>query len=367
MFSNFQLSQGLIDAVHRMGFKAPTEIQAKAIPALMGKRDLIGQSKTGSGKTAAYLLPILNQVMNSDDLALILVPTRELALQVDETIRKFLSAQVRVRMATVIGGASMRQQFQFLVKKPNVIIATPGRLMDHLNRNSSLLMRLQFLVLDEADRMLDMGFLPQIKRILTRVPKARQTALFSATFSPEIRKLAKEMMSNPVEAAVHDNHSTPVTINQQTRQTTGDKKNEVILDELYQREGSVLVFVRTKRRSDKLAKHLQASGFKVNRIHGDRSLAQRKTAVQEFKTGSIRVLVATDIASRGLDIAQVGHVINFDLPECPEDYVHRIGRTGRAGHSGHALSFVTPEDQRKWKDITRFTQQAKSRGHQPSR
>ncbi len=354
-FQDFKLDPWLQEAVSRLGYTAPTEIQQKSVPPLLEGRDVIGQSKTGSGKTAAYLLPTLQNILKAGNLALILVPTRELAIQVEEFAFKIGSKKHPIRMSTVIGGGSMGLQMRTLSRRPNLIIATPGRLMDHIQRGTVQFDRLQCLVLDEADRMLDMGFLPQIRRILQKLPRNRQTALFSATFTKEVRALAKEFMKKPVEVTVDEKQTAPVSIKQQIIETTVQKKNDVLLDELNTREGSVLIFTRTKHRSDRLTKYLLEYGYKVTRIHGGRTLAQRKQAIETFRSGQMRILVATDIAARGIDIAQVGHVINFDLPQNPEDYLHRVGRTGRAGASGEALSFVTPEDKRQWKMISRYS------------
>jgi superfamily II DNA/RNA helicase len=352
-FSELNLNPELLEAVAKLGYTKPTEIQAKAIPHLMTGGDLLGQSATGSGKTAAYLLPALHAVMQTRGLCLVLVPTRELALQVEEFAKKVVPPQFK--MATIIGGGSMRHQQRDLSQKPNLIISTPGRLFDHIQRQTARLDAVSILVLDEGDRMLDFGFYPQIQQIVRRIPKKRQTILLSATFDKEVKKLAQEFLHNPVEIVAGDKHSAPVTIAQEMIETTGEGKNELLVDELNARKGSVLIFTKTKHRSDRLTRFLNQYGFKVSRIHGGRTLSQRKQAIASFKTGDSRILVATDIAARGLDIAQVAHVINFDLPMQTEDYLHRVGRTGRAGASGHALSFVTPAEKRQWLRILKFS------------
>ena len=353
-FSELNLNPELLEAVAKLGYTKPTEIQAKAIPHLMKGGDLLGQSATGSGKTAAYILPALHAVMqNKSGICLVLVPTRELALQVEEFAKKVVPPQFR--MATIIGGGSMRHQQRDLSQKPNLIISTPGRLFDHIQRQTARLDAVSILVLDEGDRMLDFGFYPQIQQIVKRIPKKRQTILLSATFDKEVKKLAQEFLHNPVEIIAGDKHSAPVTISQEMVETSAEGKNELLVDELNARKGSVLIFTKTKHRSDRLTRFLNQYGFKVSRIHGGRTLSQRKQAISSFKTGDSRILVATDIAARGLDIAQVAHVVNYDLPMQTEDYLHRVGRTGRAGASGHALSFVTPAEKRHWLKILKFS------------
>lgn len=359
-FISFDLGATLLGSVTRLGFEKPTEIQEKAIPIISNGHDVIAQSKTGSGKTAAYLLPVLKKLLASDSLAVVLVPTRELAIQVEDVVKDLIPKGTRFRMATVIGGASMGHQQRLLSHKPNLIIATPGRLVDHIGQNSVRLDLAKTLILDEADRMLDMGFYPQIRRVLAKIPRERQTLLFSATFTKEVKGLAREMMKDPVEIAASNADMAPVEIQQSVIEVDQSKKNDRLLDELNQRQGSILVFARTKHRTDRLTRYLSEYGYDVGRLHGGRTLGQRKTAIADFKSGEIRILVATDVASRGLDIENVGHVINFDLPMTAEDYMHRIGRTGRAGATGQAVSFVTPEDRGQWNLITRNKEAAKS-------
>jgi superfamily II DNA/RNA helicase len=254
----------------------------------------------------------------------------------------------------VIGGMSMFAQKQALARKPHVIIATPGRLVDHLERGSVKLDRLTMLTLDEADRMLDMGFAPQLKRIFGYLPAKRQSMLFSATLPPNILDLARKILKNPVEVQAGQVSKPAERIDQSTLEVDGKKKNDTLLDEINQREGSMLVFVRTQRRTDRVARYLEEYGVAVGRIHGGRSQGQRNRALQDFKTGNTRILVATDIAARGIDIDHVAHVINYDLPQVPEDYVHRIGRTARAGRSGKALSLIAPEEKPLWKEIEKL-------------
>jgi superfamily II DNA/RNA helicase len=352
-FNSYDLGATLLGSVSRIGFETPTEIQAKTIPLILNHHDIIAQSKTGSGKTAAYMLPVLRNLELKPGLALVLVPTRELALQVEEFVKELIPRHAKFRMATVIGGASMGHQQRLLSHNPHLIIATPGRLVDHLGQNSVRLDGLKHLILDEADRMLDMGFYPQIRRILARVPRERQTLLFSATFDKEVKNLAREIMKDPIEIAATAADQAPVEITQSVIEVDQGKKNDRLLDELNKRQGSVLIFSRTKHRTDRLFRYLTEYGYEVARLHGGRTLGQRKQALAGFKCGEIRILVATDVASRGIDVDNVGHVINFDLPQSADDYMHRIGRTGRAGATGQAVSFVTPEDRGQWNLITR--------------
>ncbi len=356
------LSFGFSDAVHtaisRIGYTEPTEIQAKTFSILLKGKDLVGQSKTGSGKTAAYMLPSLNLIMNNPGVTLVLVPTRELALQAEDFVKKLVPRISPVRMVSIIGGGSMSYQVKMLRQKPNLIFATPGRLVDHLSHGNINFDDLKVLILDEADRMLDMGFYPQIQRILAKLPAQRQNILFSATFSDDVRKLTRQLTRDAVEVSVGQKNVAPTSIHQEVLEVSIEKKNDLLLDQLNAREGSILVFAKTRHKTEKLMKYLCEYGYKVTRIHGDRTLAQRRLAIQNFKAGHVRILLATDIAARGLDIAQVGHVINFDLPQNADDYLHRIGRTGRAGAVGQAVSFVSPEDRRQWQMIIRNSQTA---------
>lgn len=357
-FDSYKLDESIKKSLSLLSFTKPTEIQAKTWPLLLEGKDLIGQSKTGSGKTAAFLVPTFQKfVKKPDSQALVLVPTRELALQVEEFAKKLASREsgLRLKVALVMGGASMGMQVRALSQRPHLIVATPGRLADHLDQGTVKLGHVETLILDEADRMLDMGFYPQIRGIIAKTPKTRQSILFSATFSFAIRKLAKEFMIDPTEVTVgEENPGAPVTIDQQIIETLVTNKNAVLMDELNKRKGSVLVFARTKVRTEKVATGLYRAGYSVDVIHGDRTMGQRRGAMERFKSGEVQILVATDVAARGLDISQVEHVINFDIPDQPEDYLHRIGRTGRAGASGHAVSFITPEDRTQWRLIEKY-------------
>ena len=353
-FNEFQLPEGLLKAINVMGYKQPTPIQAQSIPVGLLNRDLIASAQTGTGKTAAFCIPIVAKLeKNQAKSALILVPTREIATQIGRVLEQLTRFLPKLATATVVGGMPMPPQIQQLAKKPRIIIATPGRLVDHLKRGSISLFKTETLVLDEADRMLDMGFAAQLNEILRFLPARRQTLMFSATIPMDIKKLAGKYLKDPLQVSAGP-VSTPVEeIKQSAIQTTQAQKNVVLLSELKTREGSVLIFARTKYRTDRLAKQLTAAGLQVNRIHGGRSQSQRNSAIDGFRHGKFRILVATDIAARGIDIPHIAHVINYDLPKCMEDYVHRIGRTARAGAAGNALSLVSVEERGTWNDISR--------------
>ena len=360
-FKELKLHSALERALEALHFDKPTPIQAQAIqPATEGK-DIIACAQTGTGKTAAFSIPIATHMLQSQDIiGLILAPTRELALQIELFWKNLTKFSPELRSACLIGGVSMQPQDRALHKRPRLIIATPGRLLDHLRRGSVKLAHCERLVLDEADRMLDMGFAPQLNQILKFLPKKRQTLLFSATWDPNLDRLAKNYLVNPIRISVGPISQAAKAIDQSVIMISNNKKSEALIDEINKREGSILVFARTQSRTDRLARYLNSYGLEVGRIHGGRSQGQRTTAMNGFRSGEIRVLLATDIASRGIDVAEIAHVINFDLPQLPEDYVHRIGRTGRAGQSGKALSFVTPEDRSQWNSITRLLKQSGS-------
>jgi len=354
-FSELKLPQPLSQAVAAMGFHAPTPIQAQAIPVAISNRDLIGCAQTGSGKTAAFSVPLIASLLkNRDRSALVLVPTRELAAQVGKVVQSLIKFAPELKTATLIGGMPMRPQLKALSARPRIIVATPGRLVDHLHRGSVSLSKTGILVLDEADRMLDMGFAPQLNEILRFLPKARQTLLFSATLPPNIVKLAEKYLHDPVTVQVGVNSQAAPQISQKTLEVSVQQKNERLLDELNARQGTILVFARTQSRTDRLARYLEGYGVSVAKMHGGRTQGQRVRALDGFRNGTFRIMVATDIAARGIDIDHVAHVINYDLPQVAEDYVHRIGRTGRAGRSGEALSLLTPEDRMMWRSIERL-------------
>lgn len=358
-FSSLTLPNAVKDALQKQGISTPTPIQAQAIPFALLGRDVVGLAQTGTGKTLAFCLPLitaLDRAENQDATALILAPTREIAIQVTEVI-KGLTSEMKGRWAPllVIGGVGMQPQIDGLAKKPRLIVATPGRLVDHMREGAAKLDSVSFLVLDEADRMLDMGFAPQLNEILRGLPAQRQTMLFSATFPREISEIASKYLRSPERIEVGAGHSKVVdTVTQVVKEMKEDEKFQALLDALNEREGTIIVFVRTKHRTERIAKQLEKKGHSAGRIHGDRSQSQRQNTLNQFKEGTIRILVATDIAARGIDVANVAHVVNYDIPNVPEEYIHRIGRTGRAGATGDALTFVTPEVVEEWYEIQKL-------------
>ncbi len=351
-FETLGLCPALLRALNEQGYTTPTPVQAQAIPICLAGHDLMAGAQTGTGKTAAFGLPLLQRLADARvevrgprrPRALILTPTRELALQVHENLRAY-SRHLRLNFAAIYGGAGMQPQLETLRRGVDVLVATPGRLIDHLDRRSVDLSEVQVLVLDEADRMLDMGFLPAIKRILGGVPTERQTLLFSATFEPAIKQLAQQFMRSPREVQVAASNAIADTITHRVHPVDGGRKRELLLHLLSaDTAGQALVFCRTKHGSDKLADFLIRAGLKVDAIHGNKSQGQRQRALSNFKQGRTAVLVATDVAARGIDIDRLPTVINFDLPMVAEDYVHRIGRTGRAGSQGEAISLVAADE-----------------------
>jgi ATP-dependent RNA helicase RhlE len=350
------LSQELLQDLVSAGFNSPTPIQEQAIPPALAGRDVIGCAQTGTGKTAAFVIPLVERLAGlpkGQPQALILAPTRELALQTLTTIEK-LGRSRRISATVIVGGADMQAQVRGLRQRPEILIATPGRLLDHMWNGTISLASIKMLVLDEADRMLDMGFAPQINQILDALPEERQTLLFSATLPGDLSRLVQASVNNPVRVMVSPSATTADGVTQMVHHTTHDAKPDLLLSLLGQDKDTVLVFTRTKHRADRLSRALGREGHKVAVLHGDRSLSQRRAALEGFKRGTFRVLVATDIAARGIDVANIGHVINFDLPNCPEDYVHRIGRTARMKTTGRATSFVTGEDHQQLRDIERL-------------
>jgi ATP-dependent RNA helicase RhlE len=355
-FSALNLHSTLVRGIEDMGFVRPTPIQSQAIPHALDGRDLLACAATGSGKTAAFLLPILHQLMEhprGTTRALVLAPTRELALQILDDLNG-LARHTGLKAAAVHGGVSMGPQEKAFRKGADVIIATPGRLLDHFQYDYATLSGLEYLVLDEADRMLDMGFLPDIRRVLRHVPKPRQTFFFSATMPPPIEKLTHEILSAPAKIALQ-RRAAPARGIAQTVYSVPAGLRGALLVELLTRGHieDALVFTRTKHRADRLAKLLNRKGISAERIHGNRSQAQRTKALAGFKAGEYRVLVATDIAARGIDVEALGHVVNFDVPSVPEDYIHRVGRTARADRTGEALTLVSPEDESDFRRIER--------------
>jgi ATP-dependent RNA helicase RhlE len=343
-FDTLGLSAACLKAVARAGYEVPTPIQAKAIPHVLSGRDLIGCASTGTGKTAAFVLPLLDRLASKRAAhVLVLVPTRELALQITAHVDQ-LGEGSRVRCATVIGGVGMSGQTQQLRAQPEFIVATPGRIIDHLQQGTVRLDAIDTLVLDEADRMLDMGFKPQLDRILARLPRKRQTLLFSATMAGEVQDFARGSLHQPVRVEVSPSGTTAARADQKVYEVSQAEKTALLVMLLGRSEDSTLVFTRTKRRADKVARQLGRAGATVERIHADRSQNQRQQALEGFREGRFRVLVATDIAARGIDVADIGHVVIYDLPHVAADYVHRVGRTARAAAAGRASSFVSPEE-----------------------
>ena len=364
-FSQLGLTSAQVRACESIGYKTPTPVQTKAIPVILSGQDLIGCAETGTGKTAAFLLPIIQRLGERSRpgvRVLIIAPTRELALQIERNYAE-LNPVKEYRSVTVMGGANMRTQISNLRRGATVVIATPGRLLDLVERRAINLSTVEVLVLDEADRMLDMGFLPAIRRVLASLPTKRQTLLFSATMSSSIESLARSTMVQPKLVEVSARGRAPQVIEQTAYSVALEHKTAFLLD-LLERENKqetldkVLVFTRTRRSSERLSHILRARNHSVNRIHADRSQPQREAALRDFREGRARVLVATDIAARGLDVDAVSHVINYDVPGAPEDYVHRIGRTGRAGNQGKAITIVAPVDELSMRAIERLTGQS---------
>ena len=354
-FKDMNLPPKLQGALEAMAFHVPTPIQAQAIPEILAGKDLIGCAQTGTGKTAAFCVPLICHLLkNREQSALILVPTRELAFQIIGVLNKMIAPFPELRTVLLIGGASMNVQIRDLSRRPRVIVGTPGRVIDHLNRKTLSVQNTKFLVLDEADRMLDMGFAPQLREIFRFLPQRRQSLLFSATFPSDIENMTKKYLTHPVHVSVGIASQPVQEVRQTAIQTTSRTKNEALLNALRSTSGSVLIFTRTKRRTDRLAQFLREKRLPADRIHGGLSQAQRNNAIREFRSNKNRILVATDIAARGLDILHIEHVINYDLPLVPEDYVHRIGRTARAGAQGEALSLLVPEDYHVWKKISQL-------------
>jgi ATP-dependent RNA helicase RhlE len=355
-FSNFKLHPDLLRGVKDLGFTRPTPIQADAIPPAMEGRDLLATAMTGSGKTAAFLLPILHKLIDQargTTRALVLTPTRELAAQIVEDLND-LAVHTPLSAAAVFGGVGMGPQEHAFRSGVDVIVGTPGRLLDHFRAHYAKLNGLKFLVLDEADRMLDMGFLPDIRRILRHLPARRQTLFFSATMPPPIGELAREMLRDPATINLERRLGPAVGITQAVYPVPQHLKPALLVDLLKRGEiRDALVFTRTKHRADRLMRHLASQGIKVERIHGNRSQPQRTEALAGFKSGKYRVLVATDIAARGIDVTALGHVVNFDVPAAPEDYIHRVGRTARAELTGAAFTLVSSEEESNLKGIER--------------
>jgi ATP-dependent RNA helicase RhlE len=354
-FRKFNLSHQMLSALQAAGYREPTPIQAGTIAPALAGQDVIGTAQTGTGKTAAFLIPVIEALRQArqnshEQSALILAPTRELAEQIFGWSQRLGSS---LRAALIVGGVAYGPQYSALRSKPAVLIATPGRLVDHLERGSASLRSVSILVLDEADRMLDMGFKPQLDRILGSLPPRRQTLLFSATMADEVGKLAHKQTKNPVRVAVGPQAVPPSRAVQDVYLVESHQKRPLLLSLLGQDDGNILVFARTKHRTDRLVHSVRQAGHAVQRLHSDRSQSQRREALEGFRNGRYRILVATDIAARGIDVAGIRRVINFDLPQTVEDYVHRVGRTARAEADGHASSFAAPEERGQLRAIER--------------
>ena len=361
-FRALNLSPQTLQAVHDAGYTEPTPIQIAAIPLILAGHDVIGIAQTGTGKTAAFVLPILMKLAESvragraigRPRALVVAPTRELVVQIEENVRAY-AKHVPLRMATVFGGVSERPQIEALRSGVDLVVATPGRLIDLMDQRVANLSGIEFLVLDEADRMLDMGFLPSIRRIVKALPQKRQTLMFSASLSHEIEQLTHQFQQSPKMVQIGRRANPVEAITQLAYEVPPHLKSALLLHLLGDPKfDTVLVFTRTKRGADKIARRLESSGIKTGTIHSNRSQNQRLRALKDFKSGAVRVLVATDIAARGIDVDGISHVVNYDFPMHSEDYVHRIGRTGRAHAIGDAISFITPEDQGPLRSLERF-------------
>jgi len=363
-FSSLNLDPLILKAVEDTGYTTPTPIQQQAIPLVLAGRDLMAMAQTGTGKTAAFTLPLLQRLLPYANTsaspakhpirALILAPTRELAIQVEESVKTY-SKQVALRSTCVFGGVDIKSQKPDLMKGVEILVATPGRLLDHVESRNLLLNQVQVLILDEADRMLDMGFMPDLKRILALLPKQRQTLLFSATFSDDIKRLAQDFLNNPSTVEAERRNTAAETVKQSVLLVDQDKKFNVLADLIRSRGLSqVLVFTRKKLTAARLARMLEKDGISADAIHGDKSQQERMKALDAFKEGKITALVATDVAARGLDIDQLPLVVNYELPPNAEDYVHRIGRTGRAGASGEAISLVDGEEEKLLQDVEKL-------------
>ncbi|MBU6475277.1 MAG: DEAD/DEAH box helicase [Alphaproteobacteria bacterium] len=351
-FEALGLPSSILAAISKVGFTTPTPIQAAAIPLAMQGRDILGSAQTGTGKTAAFGIPMIAKLIEKpQSVGIVMTPTRELAAQVLSTLKPLLAGQQNIRTALLIGGESMHKQLQQLKTRPRIIVGTPGRINDHLDRRSLNLSNADILVLDEMDRMLDMGFGVQIDCVLTYMPKQRQTLLFSATVPAEIERVAQRYQNNPERVSVGSLVTPVAAIKQELLHIREGEKYDQLIQQLYDRKGSVIVFVKTKFGAKRMAEKLTKMDFKADAIHGNLNQNKRDRVIRAFREKQYRVLVATDVAARGLDIPHIEHVINYDLPQCPEDYIHRIGRTARNGAEGNAVAFITPSEGRLWHAI----------------
>lgn len=351
-FKEMGLPESLLHTLQHMQFKQPTPIQEKAIPLAMEGKDILGSAQTGTGKTGAFGIPLIAKILSTPrGSALVMTPTRELATQVMTQLHAMLGKKTKIKTALLIGGESIPKQLDQLRNRPRIIVGTPGRIHDHLERGSLMLHDTHYLVLDETDRMLDMGFSIQIEKIMKYMTAKRQTLLFSATLPKNIMHIAKKYLNDPVRVETTPTTKAASNITQDVLHIAEGEKYDQLLTQLNERHGSIIVFVKTKYGAEKMAQRLSKDGHTANAIHGDLRQNKRDRVIGAFRKQKYRMLVATDIAARGLDIPHIEHVINYDLPQCPEDYIHRIGRTARAGATGHALNLVTPSDKKKWNQI----------------
>lgn len=367
-FQEMELPQQVLETLNAMKFSQPTPIQVEAIPPALEGKDILGSAQTGTGKTAAFGIPLIARLLaNPQGLALVMTPTRELATQVLSQLRLMLGKSRNIKTALLIGGDSMSKQIRQIRDRPRIIVGTPGRINDHLDRGILKLKQADFLVLDETDRMLDAGFTVQIEKVMGFLAPKRQTLLFSATVSPNIARIAERYLKDPVRISVSKSSAPAPNIKQDTMRVSDGAKYTSLLDSLNDRDGSIIVFVKTKHGTEKMAKRLSKEGHSADAIHGDLKQNKRDRVIASFRNKKYRILVATDVAARGLDIPHIEHVINYDLPQCAEDYVHRIGRTARAGATGSALSFITPGDRAKWNAIERLLNPGSKNVSKPKR
>ena len=354
-FISIKIEESLKHSLSKMNFIKPTPIQGMAIPVALEGKDILGTAQTGTGKTLAFSIPLINKlILDKNAFALVMCPTRELASQVMEAIKNIISDNINIRTALLIGGESMQKQLRQLGNRSRIIVGTPGRINDHLKRRSLNLSETKYLVLDETDRMLDMGFSPQIEMVLKFVPKNHQTLLFSATLPQNILRISEKYLNKPERISTGSTSIPVEKIKQETLHVFKENKYDELIDQFLVRKGSILVFVKTKRNADKMVKRLKEEGHSADAIHGDLRQSKRDRVINSFRKGLKRILIATDVAARGLDIPLIQHVINYDLPQVPEDYIHRIGRTARAGSEGSALTFLTPDDKSMWNSINKL-------------
>ena len=354
-FKLLKIEDSLKNSLEKMKFTKPTPIQAMAIPVALEGKDVLGTAQTGTGKTLAFSIPLVNKlILDKNAFALVMCPTRELASQVMAAIKSIISDKINIKTALLIGGEAMQKQLRQLGNRSRIIVGTPGRINDHLKRKSLNLSATKYLVLDETDRMLDMGFTPQIEMVLKFVPKDHQTLLFSATLPQNIVRISERYLNKPERISTGSTSVPIAKIKQETLQVFKENKYDQLVDQFIARKGSILVFVKTKRGADKMVKRLKEEGHSADAIHGDLRQSKRDRVITSFRKGLKRILIATDVAARGLDIPLIQHVINYDLPQVPEDYVHRIGRTARAGTEGSALTFLTPDDRSMWNEISKL-------------